>query len=219
MVDTAARRRGPRGDVDTRGLILDTAESMFGRSSIGSVSLRAVAREAGVANRSVMYHFPAKRDLIAAVAYRRSELITPAIAGNLTALVDSTSPVGVRDVVEALLTPHLRLLRTEPAHGLSWLKVMTQLALDDDPIWREALDGDPGLPELFVAAAGRAIPGLHTKQVRQRAALAMYSMIAALASADLPAYLRPLGPDGLDEDWVEQLIEFTCGGLRGSGKS
>jgi hypothetical protein len=127
--------------------------------------------------------------------------------------------VSVRDVVEALLTPHLQLLRTEPGHGLSWLKVMTQLALDDDPIWREALDGDPGLPELFVAAADRAIPGLHTKQVRQRAALAMYSMIAALASADLPAYLRPLGPNGLDEDWVEQLIEFTCGGLRGSGKS
>ncbi|WP_460359207.1 TetR/AcrR family transcriptional regulator [Mycobacterium sp. ZZG] len=219
MVDTTVRRRGPRGDVDIRELILDTAERMFGDSSIGSVSLRAIAREAGVANRSVMYHFPAKRDLIAAVAFRRSGRITPAIAANLAALVDAPAEVGVRDVVEALLMPHVTLLQTEPVHGLSWLKVMTQLAFDDDPIWREALDGDPGLPDLFVAAAGRAIPGLHTRKVQQRAALAMYSMIAVLAGADLAAYRRPLGPDGLDPEWVEQVVEFACGGLRGSADS
>ena len=219
MVDTTVRRRGPRGDVDIRELILDTAERMFGASSIGSVSLRAVAREAGVANRSVMYHFPAKRELIAAVAFRRSGRITPAIAANLAGLVDAPAKVGIRDVVEALLMPHVRLLQTEPVGGLSWLKVMTQLAFDDDPIWREALDGDPGLPELFVAAAGRAIPGRHTRKVQQRAALAMYSMIAAVAGADLAAYRRPLGPEGLDPEWVEQLVEFACGGLRGSADS
>lgn len=219
MVETTVRRRGPRGDVDIRALIVDTAEQMFGESSIGAVSLRSVARTAGVANRSVMYHFPAKRDLVSAVVHRRSADITPAIAGNLAALVETPGQVGVRDVVEALLRPHVALLAREPVHGLSWLKVMTQLALDDDPIWRNALDGDPALPELFVAAAGRAIPDLHTTKVQQRAALAMYSMIAALASADLAAYRSPLGPDGLDPGWLEQLVEFTCGGLRGSGDS
>lgn len=219
MAEATVRRRGPRGDVDIRGLILDTAERMFGESTIGAVSLRSVARAAGVANRSVMYHFPTKRDLIAAVAHRRSSDITPAIAGHLSALVSAPGDIGVRDVVESLLRPHVALLEHDPVHGLSWLKVMTQLALVDDPIWRESLDGDPGLPELFVAAAGRAIPGLDTVAVQQRAALAMYSMIAALAGADLAAYRRPLGPGGLDPEWLEQLIEFTCGGLRGSGDS
>ena len=219
MVETPVRRRGPRNDVDIRGLIVDTAERMFGESSIGGVSLRSVARAAEVANRSVMYHFPAKRDLIAAVVQRRSREITPAVAGNLEALVDTPGDVGVRDVVEALLEPHERLLEREPVRGLSWLKVMTQLALDDDPMWRDALAGEPGLPELFVAAAGRAIPDLHTARVQQRAALAMYSMIAALASADLAAYRRPLGTDGLDPEWREQLVQFTCGGLRGSADS
>ena len=43
----------------------------------------------------------------------------------------------------------------------------------------------------------------------------MFSMLAALAGADLPAYGQPLGPDGLDPAFVEQLAVFTSAGLTG----
>ena len=42
-------RRGPRNDVDVPTMLLDTAERLFGPQSMHEVSLRAVAREAGVA--------------------------------------------------------------------------------------------------------------------------------------------------------------------------
>jgi hypothetical protein len=43
----------------------------------------------------------------------------------------------------------------------------------------------------------------------------MYSMITMLAGADRAAYGHPLGPDGLDPEWVEQVIIFTTAGLQG----
>ena len=72
-----------------------------------------------------------------------------------------------------------------------------------------------GDDELFVVAAGRAVPDLKTAKVRQRTSLAIFSMISALAGSDLAAYGQPLTTDGLDPQWLDQLIEFTCGGLRG----
>ncbi|OBG88790.1 hypothetical protein A5699_16040 [Mycobacterium sp. E802] len=188
---------------------------MFAEMSIGAVSLRGVAREAGVANRAVAYHFTSKRDLVAAVAHRRSREIFPDTAERLHVLAKETD-ITVRDVVEALVAPHVRLLELDPVGGLRWLKVMTQLALDDDPIWIQEMAMEPSLAELFVVAARRAVPDLKTAKVRQRTTLAIFSMISALAGSDLAAYGRPLTGEGLDPQWLDQLIEFTCGGLRGN---
>jgi hypothetical protein len=65
---------------------------------------------------------------------------------------------------------------------------------------------------LFVGAAA-STPGLRDSVVGQRAGIAMFSMLTALAGADLGGYGRPIGPDGLDPAYVEQLAAFTSGGL------
>jgi AcrR family transcriptional regulator len=210
-----SRRRGPRGDVDTRTVIIDTAERMFAQASIDSVSMRAVARETGVAPRAVVHHFPTKGDLIAAVVQRRSRPIAEATSHRLRVLVDTANQVHVREVVEAVVMPYVEMLDAEPVSGLHWMRLFSQLALNDHEIWLDELGTDPSLTDLFVAAASRAIPGLQTYDVRLRAGIAMFSMTAALASADRPAYGRPLSPDGLDRRWLNQLIEFTSGGMRG----
>jgi len=67
----------------------------------------------------------------------------------------------------------------------------------------------------FVTAAGRALPEIGDEKVQRRAGIAMYSMITMLANTDRTAYGQPLGPDGLDPDWVEQLVIFTTAGLQG----
>jgi len=52
-------------------------------------------------------------------------------------------------------------------------------------------------------------------KVQRRAGIAMYAMITVLANTDRTAYGQPLGPDGLDPEWVEQLVVFTTAGLQG----
>lgn len=217
MVSSSTRRRGPRRDVDTRALIVDTAERMFAESSIGAVASRAVAREAGVASRAVAYHFPAKRDLVLAVARRRAPMVFQAVVVELMRVAESGNEIGVCDVVEALVAPYVKLLDEDPVGGLRWLKVMNQLALDEDQIWLDQLAGTPSLPELFFAAAGRAVPDIQTREGQQRSTIAIFAMIGALASSDLALYGQPLGPGGLDRGWVNELVRFTGSGLRGDG--
>ena len=212
---TAPVRRGPRTDVHTKTLIIDTAERMFGDATIDAVSLRSVALQAGLGTRAVTYHFPSKRDLVAAVMRRRSVVIAQPIAAALASLARRETPPSVREVVEAILVPHVSLLREDPRGGLRWIKVCCQLAMTTDQILTDELGTDPSIADLFVIAAGRALPEIGDEKVQRRAGMAMYSMITMLSNADRTAYGQPLGPDGLDPEWVEQLIIFTTAGLQG----
>ena len=39
------------------------------------------------------------------------------------------------------------------------------------------------------------------------------ALLTALAGSDLTGYGKPIGPDGLDPEFVEQLATFTAAGL------
>jgi AcrR family transcriptional regulator len=214
-VTSAPTRRGPRTDIDSRALIIDTAERMFGDATIDAVSMRAVARAAGLGTRAVTYHFPSKRDLVAAVLKRRLPVVAQATTEGLADLAQRKAAPSVRDIVEAILSPYVEMLREDPRGVLRWIKVFNQLALTEDRIWTDEFGADPSFPDLFLAAAARALPDIGDLKVQRRAAIAMYSMITMLACADRAAYGHPLGPKGLDPDWVEQLVVYTTAGLQG----
>ena len=59
---------------DTRESILDAAEDLFSKHGFYGVTIREVAREAGVDTALVHYYFGAKRDLFDAVFLRRAEV-------------------------------------------------------------------------------------------------------------------------------------------------
>ena len=214
-VANTSTRRGPRTDIDTSALIIDTAERLFGDATIDAVSMRAVAREAGLGTRAVTYHFPSKSDLVEAVLKRRLPVVAQATSEGLATLVERKAAPSVRDLVETILTPYVDMLRKEPRPVLRWIKVFNQLALAEDQVWTDEFGVDPSFPELFLAAAARALPDISDVNVQRRAALAMYSMISMLASADRAAYGHPLGTRGLDPEWVEQVVIFTTAGLQG----
>lgn len=208
-----SRRPGPRVDVDVPVLLVSTAERMFAEQGIGSVSLRAVAREAGVAPAAVSYHYSSKPALVAAVIARRELQVGQQMRDGLTRLIESEEPVTVRDLVDALMQPFVDLLASEPVTGLHWLKIFSRLALTDDPIFLAGISREPNLPDLFWAASARALPDVDD-DVQRRVGLGVYGMITALAGADLTGYGRPLGADGvLDRDFVEQLARFTAAGI------
>ena len=58
MSAAPSSRPGPRADLDVPTALLDTAERMFAQEGVGSVSLRAIGREAGVSSAAVLYHHP-----------------------------------------------------------------------------------------------------------------------------------------------------------------
>jgi AcrR family transcriptional regulator len=214
-VTPAPTRRGPRTDIDSRALIIETAERMFGDATIDAVSMRAVAREAGLGTRAVSYHFPSKRDLVAAVLHRRLPVVAKATTEGLEALIQRKAAPSVREVVETILEPYVNMLRAEPRPVLRWIKVFNQLALTEDRIWTDEFGVEPSFPDLFLTATARALPDISDEKVQRRAAIAMYSMITMLASTDRAAYGHPLGRKGLDPAWIEQLVIFTTAGLVG----
>jgi len=79
-IDTPVARRGrpPKakaaGSADTRDLILDASEDLFSKHGFYGVTIREVAREAGVDTALVHYYFGAKRGLFDAVFLRRAEV-------------------------------------------------------------------------------------------------------------------------------------------------
>jgi len=197
--------------VDVREALLDTAEELFGTAGVDVVSLRAVAREAGVAPAALSHHFPSKRALVEAVVLRRGRPVGDDVRSRLGQLRDRED-LTARDLVEAVLIPFVDELNREPVRAVRWLKILVTLALNEDEIVSKELVNDVDVIELFLGAA-QSVPGLRDAVVGQRAGIAMFSMLTALAGADLGGYGRPIGPNGLDPAYVEELAAFTSGGL------
>jgi AcrR family transcriptional regulator len=210
-VTATPRRRGPRVDVDVREALLDTAEELFGTAGVEVVSLRAVARAAGVAPTALTHHFATKRALVEAVVLRRGRPVGDGVRRRLSEL-DTRATLTARDLVDAVLVPFVEELDREPMGAVRWLKILVTLALNEDEIVTRELVHNVDVTALFQGAAGR-IPGLGQAVLGPRAGIAMFSMLTALAGADLGGYGRPLGPKGLDPAYVEELAAFTSSGL------
>ena len=79
VASAPARRGRPKktktaGAGETREAILNAAEDLFSKHGFYGVTIREVAREAGVDTALVHYYFGAKRDLFDAVFLRRAEV-------------------------------------------------------------------------------------------------------------------------------------------------
>jgi AcrR family transcriptional regulator len=210
-VSQPQRRRGPRVDVDVREALLDTAEELFGTAGVEVVSMRAVARAAGVAPAALTHHFPSKRALLEAVVLRRGRPVGDGVRARLGEL-QHRDDLTARDLVDAVLMPFVEELDREPLAAVRWLKILVTLALNEDEIVTNELVNGVDVTDLFLRAAA-SVPALRDNVHGQRAGIAMFSMLTALAGADLGGYGRPIGPGGLDPAYVEQLALFTSGGL------
>lgn len=212
---TTARKRGPRNDVDVPSRLLDIAERLFGTSSFHEVSLRAVAREAGVSPAAVPHHFATKRDLATAVIKRRSRSVGVSLHHDLTLLRDRRRRPTPYELIEAVVRPFVAVLDEDPVAGNHWMKLFAELALAGDVIWTEELGAFGKTSELFDAVAMRALPRLRGEAFAQRLAISMYGILVTLSRVDSLAYGQPLTEQGLDPAFVEQLIVFTSAGLAG----
>jgi AcrR family transcriptional regulator len=215
-LQAARRRPGPRVDVDVPTILLDAAEREFGTGQFEAVSLRTVAKAAGVAPAAVSYHYGSKQNLVEAVIWRRLRPLRETLLGRLTSLAASKK-VSPRQLVDAILSPFVDALNADPEGAIAWMKLYTSFALSQNEIWHSQAAGDVNATQLFTSIATRALPDFEDPAVMRRAGIAMYSMLTTLASAEAAAYGPALTADGLDPQFVEQLARFTTAGLVGKG--
>jgi AcrR family transcriptional regulator len=109
---TAPARRGrpskkrSEGTGDTRESILDAAEDLFSKHGFYGVTIREVAREAGVDTALVHYYFGAKRALFDAVFLRRAEVWNAERVDAVNRYAADPGPGGM--TLEGLLEAFLR---------------------------------------------------------------------------------------------------------------
>jgi AcrR family transcriptional regulator len=210
------RRRGPRVDVDVPTALVDAAEVLFGSEGVDNVSMRSVAREAGVAPAALTHHFSSKHHLVEAVVMRRGRELGDDVRRRLHDL-QAADVVTTRDLVDSVLVPFVEEINREPESGVRWVRTVITLALNGDDVINLAIadqgQGFGDIATLFITAASK-VEDLDESAVELRAPIAMFSMLTALATADLGGYGRPIGPTGLDPEYVEQLARFTSSGLR-----
>lgn len=208
------RRRGPRVDLDVRVVLLDTAEELFGVEGVDAVSLRSVARTAGVAPAALTHHFRSKRDLLDAVVWRRGERVAEDVRSRLRSLQER-GDLTTRDLVDSVLIPFVDEINRDPDGAVRWLRIVITLALSGDAIIVGQVAAEGDIADLFQTAAA-GVPRLHPSAVELRAPIAMFSMLTSLAAADLGGYGRPVSEHGMDREFVEQLALFTSSGLQAS---
>ena len=106
---TAKRGRPPKaratGAADRRDLILDAAEDLFSKHGFYGVTIREVAREAGVDTALVHYYFGAKRGLFDAVFLRRAEFLN---SERVNAINRYAAEMGEAMTLEGLFEAFLR---------------------------------------------------------------------------------------------------------------
>jgi AcrR family transcriptional regulator len=192
---------------------VDAAEQLFGTTSVDAVSLRAVARAAGVAPAALTHYFPDKTALVEAVLERRAAPLGRAVRERLSTLVNAEGDPGVVDLVEAVVRPFVDILDEDPVAGLAWMKFFTALGLAEDPLWLRDVGRPPSIADLYAEVLQRALPGVRGEELYRRVGIAMYSMLSALAGVDLAGYGHPLSEEGLDPRFVDQLVLFTSAGL------
>lgn len=101
-----ARAGSGPAPVETRESILDAAEDLFSKHGFYGVTIREVAREAGVDTALVHYYFGAKRGLFDAVFLRRAEIWNSERVAAIERYAREASPaMTVEGLLEAFLRP------------------------------------------------------------------------------------------------------------------
>jgi AcrR family transcriptional regulator len=147
--------------VDRQSRILEAALDLLSRHGISGVSMRAVAREAGVALGLVNYYYDDKTSLIRAALHRVDEHDLKLVAPDPASAPDEQLRTALRRVAGAeLLTTRYLSLR---------LHLWALAQADEDYAEINAAAFDRYLDGL-ASLVSNAVPGLPWEQCRERAA-------------------------------------------------
>jgi AcrR family transcriptional regulator len=155
-----------RSRPDRRTAILDAAEEQFARHGYDGVTLRAIAKHAGVDVALPNYYFGPKRDLFDAVLVRRAEIMNQLRLNQLDECLDESNR---SPTVEAIVRAYLRpLLTGDHVQEEGWKNYYALIAyVNNSPEWGGVLMTqffDP-LVDRFMEAFRLALPGMQDRDL------------------------------------------------------
>jgi AcrR family transcriptional regulator len=132
-----ARRGRPPKDSrtgDTSEIILDVAEDLFSKHGFYGVTIREVAREAGVDTALLHYYFGTKKGLFDAVFLRRAEVLNRDRLGDLDRYErEHPGTMTVEGVIEAFLSA---VIAWQAKGGPGWKHYFALVAqANANPVW------------------------------------------------------------------------------------
>lgn len=156
---------GDKKKADKRELILNAAEALFSRHGYDGVTLRAIAKTAGVDVALANYHFGPKRDLFDAVLMRRAQILNSWRLEALEKVIADAAPdaPSVNDIIRAYFEP---ILTRPHVQEEGWKNYYALIAyVNNSPEWGGKLMTqffDP-LIERFIEALKLALPEVSDK--------------------------------------------------------
>jgi AcrR family transcriptional regulator len=214
-----ATRATPGIPADTRERILRAAEGLFMERGFADTSLRMITARAQVNLAAVNYHFGSKEALIREVFQRHLGPLNAARLAYLDRLETQAGgrPLGVEQIVEAIVAPVLQVGRDPVKGGARFLRLLGR-ALSEGT---DALQGV--LPEhyrevvvSFKAALVRALPDVPESEIVWRMHFMFGAMAYAFAGNDAMQLIATCQVEGADdaEAVIRHLAPFLTAGLQ-----
>lgn len=147
--------------MDTKAQIIAAASKVFARDGFEAASLREILRDAGVNPASAHYHFGSKEVLWRRTVERWIVPLTEQRAASLGQLLrkDQPAPERVRSLIEAYISPYLKLCGDVDAHP--YLIMVARFAYEPSHVVQPLYDEILGQTRSrYVAALSQALPEL-----------------------------------------------------------
>lgn len=209
---------------ETRTVILDTAERLFGEKGVEGTSVRDITHAAGVNLGAINYHFGTKNALVMAVFVRRLEPLNQERIRRLDVLEEKTGP-GPLDLEEVLAAFFAPIVQAEDGSEFSFIQIVRLISRcfqEPNPELNALLKRNfEHVCSRFDRAILRAVPELTLDEVFWR----INFLVGALHHAmDMWARFDWMPILGLGneakltrpsrEELIAQLIAFSAGGIR-----
>lgn len=201
--------------METRELLLLTAERLFGERGLNGVSLREIVRAAGQRNVSALhYHFGSREGLIEAIFEKRMQ----ALDRRRMAMLDDIEAEGrehdIRAVAEAIVWPLAELLLREDDSS-HYVRFLTEMFLTSDFEVENFVDGrfDHGMRRAYRMLEG-ALSDIPSSILRQRFLLVAHAGAFAVADIDTARIRRRAKGKSFDvERAIHNLIDIWVGAI------
>lgn len=163
----SAVKKSPPPKTDRRTAILDAAEAEFSAHGYDGVTLRAIAKRAGVDLALPNYYFGPKQSLFDAVFLRRAEMLNAWREEALNLVISSArpNPPTVESIVRAYIEP---MLKADHLSDPAWKNYYALVAyVNNTPGWGGRLMAEHFDPLIrkFLDALRLALPGMDEKDL------------------------------------------------------
>lgn len=198
---------------DTRGRLLAAAERLFAAKGYTSVSVRAIAAEAGVNWSLVGYYFRGKEGLLSEV-YRRHCRTLNAERVKLLAAARG-APNRLEAVIEAFVRPALAEIQ-RPNGQSSFSRLRAILAAEDSALLTQLVAENFDVSSrTFVTALRETLPNVPIDEILWRFHFMLGTIYYSVASPQrIRAFSKGRCDPGHLEETVRQLIPFVAAGFR-----